>query len=119
MSMFPTAGSSIYRNEEGEVLGWSDETSYEPEYCDICGANHSMMVDCFEGYEEADDDEEEEPYLLEAECGRCGETFNPDNDQDLMHEVDSKGVYCGGHGELKGEYFRWVQNPLLWIGDNS
>jgi len=29
--MFPTASSTIYRNEEGEVLGWSDETYYDAE----------------------------------------------------------------------------------------
>lgn len=29
--MFPTAHSTIYRNEAGEPLGWSDESSYEPD----------------------------------------------------------------------------------------
>lgn len=29
---FPTSGSSIYYNDDGEVTGWSDESSYEPEY---------------------------------------------------------------------------------------
>jgi hypothetical protein len=29
--MFPTAYSTVYRNAEGEVTGWSDESSYEPE----------------------------------------------------------------------------------------
>ncbi len=42
--------------------------------------------------------------MLEAICEVCGETFNPDNEQDVGHYVNSKGVYCGGHGEIKGEY---------------
>lgn len=33
--MFPTAHSQVYRNEEGEVLGWdagpSEEDVYEPQ----------------------------------------------------------------------------------------
>lgn len=29
--MFPGPHSTIYRNEEGEVLGWSNETDYEPD----------------------------------------------------------------------------------------
>jgi hypothetical protein len=49
---FPNAHSQIYRNAEGEVLGWSDKTSYEPEYCDTCGFNHSG--DCPE--EDPDED---------------------------------------------------------------
>lgn len=52
--MFPNAHSNIYRNKEGEVLGWSDETSYEPEYCDICGLHHSG--ECYD----LDDDEDED-----------------------------------------------------------
>lgn len=32
MSMFPSAHAEIYRNEEGEVLGWSSTYYDEPEY---------------------------------------------------------------------------------------
>lgn len=28
--MFPTAHSTVYRNEAGEPLGWSDESGYDP-----------------------------------------------------------------------------------------
>lgn len=28
--MFPTAGSSVYYNEDGEVLGWDNEQYFEP-----------------------------------------------------------------------------------------
>lgn len=60
MSMFPTAGSHIYRNEEGEVLGWSDETQYEPEYCDECGFNHSG--ECPPEPDDEDDEDDEDPF---------------------------------------------------------
>lgn len=30
--MFPTAQSTVYYNEAGEPLGWSDESYFEPEY---------------------------------------------------------------------------------------
>ena len=30
MSAFPTASSTVYYNEAGEPLGWSDETSFDP-----------------------------------------------------------------------------------------
>lgn len=29
---FPTASSSVYYNEDGEVLGWDSGLDYEPEY---------------------------------------------------------------------------------------
>lgn len=35
MSAFPTATSTVYYNEAGEPLGWSDESSFEPEYDDF------------------------------------------------------------------------------------
>lgn len=40
--MFPGPGAEIYRNEEGEVLGWdypSDDDSHL--YCDDCGYYHT------------------------------------------------------------------------------
>lgn len=63
---FPNAGSHIYRNEAGEVMGWSDESSYEPEYCDTCGFNHSG--DCPpEDLDEDDEDELDDPFLYGLE----------------------------------------------------
>lgn len=29
---FPSAGSTVYYNEEGEPLGWDNDSYYEPEY---------------------------------------------------------------------------------------
>lgn len=46
--MFPTADSVIYYNEDGEVMGWDNYGSYEPEY------NPDDYLD----YEEYDDDDE-------------------------------------------------------------
>ena len=36
--------------------------------------------------------------ILEALCGRCGETFVPDAPTDLEH------LECGGSGEIVGQY---------------
>lgn len=30
--MFPMAHSRIYKNEAGEVLGWDNEDTYEPDF---------------------------------------------------------------------------------------
>ena len=105
MTMFPTSGSHIYRNDEGEVLGWDNESSYEPEYCGNCGGNHSEYNcpydDFDEDAEEYDDDEDEDQALIfESVCNKCGETFNPDSREDLKH------AGCGGHGKVLVEYYR-------------
>jgi hypothetical protein len=39
--VFPPAGSEIYRNEAGEVLGWGRPESAEDYYCDFCGISHT------------------------------------------------------------------------------
>ena len=44
--MFPTAHSTIYYNEEGEVLGWSDDSYYEPEWCAHCGDQGHSEISC-------------------------------------------------------------------------
>lgn len=49
--MFPTATSTVYRNEDGEVLGWDNDYGFEPEY------------DEYDGYYEPDEDE----------CQGCGQ----------------------------------------------
>lgn len=65
---FPNAHSQVYRNEMGEVLGWDNETSYEPEYCDICGCNHSPLVDCAPDYDEEDDDDVDDEAFLDDDA---------------------------------------------------
>lgn len=52
---FPNANSRIYRNEEGEVLGWDTWTEDAPEYCDECGG-HCPAGRCRN--DEEDDDTE-------------------------------------------------------------
>jgi hypothetical protein len=37
---FPNSSSEIYRNDEGEVLGWSQPADPADYYCDDCGFNH-------------------------------------------------------------------------------
>ncbi len=59
MSAFPTAHSTVYRNAEGEPLGWSDETYYEPDpYDDDNPEGPPPMLECPSCHEvigEADD----------------------------------------------------------------
>lgn len=52
--MFPGSGAVIYRNEDGEVLGW-DYPDNEPfaDWCDFCGFSHGGPCP---------DDEEEDEY---------------------------------------------------------
>lgn len=40
----------------------------------------------------------------EAVCGDCGETFNPDGPNDLIHAERADGEECGGQGELTGAW---------------
>lgn len=42
--------------------------------------------------------------ILEAECGLCHETFNPNDEADLIHAEREDGTECGGQGELRGGY---------------
>jgi len=45
--MFPTASSTVYRNEAGEPIGWSDESYYKPDVDDFYdNANHGPYDDC-------------------------------------------------------------------------
>lgn len=41
---FPTAGSEIYRNDAGEVLGWDSPSYAGDEYCDSCGGAHGSIA---------------------------------------------------------------------------
>ncbi len=40
----------------------------------------------------------------EADCRKCGETFNPDGPDDLIHVADEYGNECGGKGWLVGSW---------------
>jgi hypothetical protein len=60
MSAFPTAASTIYRNEDGEVLGWDTYTDDAPEYEDFYGddepdepTDDDGFMDEWEGAEDA------------------------------------------------------------------
>lgn len=41
---------------------------------------------------------------LEARCPKCGETFNPTDEDDLTHIETLDGEPCGGQGELIGAW---------------
>lgn len=45
--------------------------------------------------------------MLEATCGRCGETFVPESEQpdDLIHGVTELGAECGGTGTVDGAWY--------------
>lgn len=42
--------------------------------------------------------------MLEATCGRCGETFVPADENDLEHGVREDGTACGGTGVIDGAW---------------
>lgn len=41
--------------------------------------------------------------MLEAICAKCGESFNPADETDLVHLETASGVTCGGVGEIVRE----------------
>lgn len=47
------------------------------------------------------------PRIREAECERCGETFNPHGDgrENLEHWAREDGEECGGQGRMVGRYY--------------
>jgi hypothetical protein len=56
--MFPVAGDEIYRNEAGEVTGWSKPASAEDYYCDPCGFSHAGPCPPDERDDDDDDDDD-------------------------------------------------------------
>lgn len=40
----------------------------------------------------------------EARCTKCGETFNPTDENDLIHLEQEDGTPCGGQGVLTGSW---------------
>ena len=69
MSAFPTAGSTIYRNEEGEVLGWDTPGYDEPDY-----QSYEDERDNYERYESCDEcgmDSDESDYDETHRDGGC------------------------------------------------
>jgi hypothetical protein len=69
--MFPTANSVVYRNEEGEVLGWDNPSYDEPEYCDACGYTHSSTACPMDDDLEYDDEEDDSCHCGHPDCGAC------------------------------------------------
>lgn len=50
--------------------------------------------------------------IFEAVCRECGETFNPNDEDDTIHAVrmNSDGEECGGQGDIVGT---WGYNPQV------
>lgn len=44
------------------------------------------------------------PVAYEVECTRCGECFNPADENDLEHVARLDGEECGGEGVLLGSW---------------
>jgi hypothetical protein len=64
---FPSPGDEIYKNEDGEVTGWSKPA--EPDYCDIHGITFTGVI-----------------------CPECDhEEFGDADDWDPGPEVDDEG----------------------------
>jgi hypothetical protein len=51
--MFPGAGAQVYRNEEGEPVGWDYPDENEGiEYCEWCGFSHYSGSCPDDGYDD-------------------------------------------------------------------
>jgi hypothetical protein len=48
--------------------------------------------------------------ILEAVCGKCGETFNPADEDDTIH-LGTNSHPCGGQGEITGEWIMPSESP--------
>jgi hypothetical protein len=57
--MFPGAHATVYRNEDGEPIGWSDESYYEPSDWDMDDYGYD---DSFDADEDEDDIDQIPPY---------------------------------------------------------
>lgn len=89
--MFPTAGSTIYRNEDGEVLGW-DTPDYDPPFTaeDIDGADlesdppePDSLEDCIaQGLHDKDSSSADGVHWV---CDYCGEPLS----QALQDHINS------------------------------
>jgi hypothetical protein len=42
--------------------------------------------------------------MIEAKCGKCKETFIPDDEDDLTHVEKIDGSECGGRGRIVAMY---------------
>jgi hypothetical protein len=44
--------------------------------------------------------------IIEAVCRVCGETFNPNDEDDTIHIQTEAEVECGGQGDIVGYWGR-------------
>jgi hypothetical protein len=57
--------------------------------------------------------------ILEAVCGKCGETFVPYSEDDLEHIFGSDGQLCEGQGKLLGVYTNFPSNTRITTVDQN
>lgn len=50
--------------------------------------------------------------MLEALCGRCGETFNPADVEDFRHVAREDGTPCDGPGVIMGAWGGWFNHEF-------
>ena len=56
--------------------------------------------------------------ILEAECQKCLQTFNPADENDLIHIETAGGNPCGGLGIITGEWISPAHG--IWVlGDGK
>lgn len=89
---FPTANSSVYYNEDGEVLGWDEPMTFEPDYDPYL-------------YDDRYDDEEPDVWGDEEACKREGYHGESGNSVEGRDDVWQCAA-CGGH------YPREADDPL-------
>jgi hypothetical protein len=57
--------------------------------------------------------------MLEAVCGKCGETFNPHDESDTEHGQTVMGEPCGGQGTIVGEWIpAHTERVSFWQGQH-
>jgi hypothetical protein len=93
--MFPTAGSEIYRNNAGEVLGWDGPSSY-----DLDGPDPDDYYDLFG---DCDDSEDDYDY---GECGYCGTECDGDCEP-VRCEADLPSYKDFLTGEMVSQVCQW------------
>ena len=93
-TMFPGPGAIIYRNGAGEVTGWDEEGSFEPEYHPCCGVTGRCICG------DLDDEDDDEKCYPGEHTWVCGPMAGSVMTEDLDKVYEKKrcdrepGPYC-------------------------
>lgn len=55
-------------------------------------------------------------WTLEAVCGKCGETFVPHDEDDLIHGETEDGKPCMGQGRITGAWTGSKNRAVILAG---